>query len=387
METVNKEENLDSIEEDIVKKPMILFELNDDCLLHVFSFCTYSHLCILEKVCTRFEDLVDLYYRTLTTIDMRFTNIDYLDLANMTKRSRQSLKTLKISLESLRLPNAYRSYICCILKYCKNLKHLYLIDFNLKTKSFNQTLSENMLTLETVKFVDCNVSDSIRSAFEQCKKLKSVHLANCEIKGTCLTALSNLTAVSLKNCTQMHAEPFIEFCKNNSTLRSLKLLNFDRLNQKCLNTIASDLVNLETLQIYQKIRLPGTDTYYLDFSVLNKLKNLTRVKVDVSSPSLRIFLEHLVQYNRLQYLTLGDRAATQDILTVLPKIKTLKSFIQDGNKDLLNFTDDILNGISCKHCLEEIKVRSSVLSGEAVIRFQQDCKKLKILNFVMKSKY
>ncbi|GAB0092077.1 hypothetical protein DMENIID0001_070370 [Sergentomyia squamirostris] len=364
-----------------MEHPSIL-RLNDQCLLKIFSYLNILELIKLEEVCRRFQNVVEEIYRH------HWKKLDFLHLAkelNIVLHSEEAeviagkigahVNELIIILNSDE--EIHQRYVLkqtpivpnSILQKCsQNIQHLHIEYFNVEDNLDN--LNELFDKLKSLKLINCQLRDEDIPALRFATNIRILDLSfNHEMKGSFLPFLRNIEEISLESCFLIQSN-FLEFCQNNPTIRSLNVAYGAFIDQECVNSLAKiPLENLEILKI-------GCNSF-VNLGILADFPKLVHVEVKGRRvQDLDVFVERFTIHDQLKHLiiSLVDDSTALNMITKFTKLKYLK--IQYGD-----FSNMVLNQLSCKNTLEELHVlNSNNLNSTDLLKCVIGCQALKVLN-------
>lgn len=138
---------------------LLLSSLDDDCLIHVMSFLDPLDILTLKKVCAKFFELSDFYFRTIKSLNFMEMKgkkkMTLLEVKLICEKVGKNVKKLTVNSDKF---NNQR-ILNFIPKYFPNLKHLNLIGFKLDSVSFWQQMKRILVELETLDLSDNSLID------------------------------------------------------------------------------------------------------------------------------------------------------------------------------------------------------------------------------------
>uniref|UniRef100_A0A1B6F954 RRM domain-containing protein n=1 Tax=Cuerna arida TaxID=1464854 RepID=A0A1B6F954_9HEMI len=259
--------------------------LNDDCMLHIFSFLSYKEIAGVERVCKRWQGLSYRMWRCLHKLN--FTSPSFRRLKVTTPCLEQYLRRCGEGLTLLDLAVNNHSFdektIIVVAKYCPNLEILRIANVHLANRSLAH-LGRRCPRLKELVMDGCSkFSDAdLMSLLPKCKKLDYLELSNTNgISGKCLLNVAGpVTNLKLRSCPAINANNLVSgLHKMSETLESLTLNACGNLRGTEVERIVSAVPNLSSLSICRCFP-------QLDFSSLapvSKLNKLTELNLHLNS--------------------------------------------------------------------------------------------------------
>ncbi|GAB0088931.1 hypothetical protein DMENIID0001_033970 [Sergentomyia squamirostris] len=364
-------------QEDITVIPIL--KLNDDCLLEVFSYFTPKEVMKLENVCTTFERVAQMFYRTCTTMNVN----EYLDEKEILEElSRKIGSYVRVLRSTMQTGGFLTAQVVKLLLPCyTNLEHLYLEEI-----AGLMDLAEHMAflftKLKTANLINCELSDEVGAWIQVATKIESLSLASNYIRGSFLPSmkhLSNLKEIDLSRCDKLESQYFLELCKNHPGLKSLGLLQWEHFSQMCVDTIFDYLKELETLKIghlkYDKVRSK------IKYDILADLPKLIHLEfLSCSGCNYFDLLMLLAYHDQLEYLHISLKAQdtykylAYDALIKFTKLKKFSICCFFLNKAIL--LEELLIKLKCKKNLEEVVIMFANVTNKGIYQFIRMCPKL-----------
>lgn len=138
---------------------LLLSSLDDDCLLHVMSFLDPLDIFTLMKVCGKFCELSEFYFRTIKSLNFMEMKgkkkMTLLEAKLICEKVGRNVKKLTVNSDKF---NNQR-ILNFIPKYFPKLKHLNLIGFKLDSVSFWQQMKGILINLEKIDLSDNSLID------------------------------------------------------------------------------------------------------------------------------------------------------------------------------------------------------------------------------------
>lgn len=344
-----------------------ILQLNDDCLMTIFSEVDLLDLLALKKTCTRFEGVTcDLLKRhkklDLDRVCPKKTFLTMLDAKNILTELGPFAEHLVITRDTFSRPGV--RILNLIPKHCSNLKELDIHDFTLKQNSL-KSLEGVFKSLESLRLVNCGIADSIERSLSQAKNLQRLDLSlNSEITGKCLKAVKNLKYLNLESCQNIQGKPFITFTERNKTLEFLNINCCSRLTAEAVKALVANLTELQHL-IFNNL-YDNVDAATM--AMVAKLPKLTKVQFKINNfASIDHILQAFSESNQLEHLDLSDGIFTSvdyNLLCSLTNLRELKLNYK------LDFSDEHLAKLCTKGNFLELHIAGCTnVSDKQLIEF------------------
>ncbi|KDR24130.1 F-box/LRR-repeat protein 2 [Zootermopsis nevadensis] len=249
--------------------------LNDDCLMHIFSYLTKRERFRIERVCKRWKavcldmwlyqkhlDFTSVFPSSSETLPFPSSSESYLDmpiLEAFLKRCGRNLQSLHLANRPHRLNISVHKIIAT---YCKNLRCLHLGGLPVTTFGFRflLTISQELRVLN----LDCclGVFDKdLRRMFRGCQHLESVTLSrNKNVTGKCLRFLAHapLKELVLYECNSIHPGNLVSVLRELKSLTSLSLSSCDRVSLRDVPVIIGAAPKLQSLSLTESFSFNST---------------------------------------------------------------------------------------------------------------------------------
>lgn len=281
-----------------------ILHLNDDCLLHIFTFLDFDTLVKLAFVCTRFKNVLDEFYfpkRKTLSIHVFHSSLNAIRLAMKCIGPYVERLCLRYNKHGVNAINYLQSEheeraTYKILQYCgKKLKKLSIHKpegRKLSDKLYNllAPTMTNLTYLEWYTEFDCS---TIETFHELCPHLETLILKKRTFSCNCAHNAANLhwpTLISLETFQQMFAlnipcqRHFERLVYSNPQLKRLKFTN---MNVALFNVVTEHSKSLEYLEILQN---SGNFDF---FNHIHLLRNLQQLKVFVLRVKWTVFLANV----------------------------------------------------------------------------------------------
>ncbi|CAG9806596.1 unnamed protein product [Chironomus riparius] len=359
---LNVNEKIDNNESEI------LSILDDDCLLHVMSFLEPNDVFMLKKVCSKFHDLADYYFRTIKTLSLTtvtgFKRMTLLEAKLICEKVGKNVTRLTIDSEKF---NNQR-ILSLIPKYFLNVKHLKLVGFRLDSKEFWCQMKKILLSLETLDLSDNSlIHESFMNCFKKSKiiNLKSLNVSNSNVIGDFLENVLFLNKLDISGCRNINGRHLIPYTKGNKNLLSLNIGRCPNIYGRALNEMLINAQQLTSITL---------NNYYVDEDTsrfvipnINSMINLKELSIhNLNYPPCDQLLRTINLNNSIEILDISYGNLT---LTTIYAISTMKKL----RKLIMNFktavSDDLIDYLVNMEHLEEIHIAGcSHLSAENVLR-------------------
>lgn len=352
--------------------------LDDDSILHVMSFLDPIDVFTLKKVCLKFYELVDFYFRSIRTlnfINMKGKNkITMLEAKMICEKVGKNVLKLYINSEKF---NSQR-ILNFIPKYFLNLKYLCLIGFNLDDESFWQQMK---IILKRIDILDLSDNSFIHEDFLNCFQnskgnLKCLNVSNSNVSSDFLENIKFLQHLNISGCRNINGRQLIPYTKANCNLISLNIGKCPNIYGKALNEILTNAQQLQSLTL---------NNYYIDEDTsrfvipnINSMVNLKELSIqNINYPPCDQLLRTVNLENNIEILNISYGNLTLTTVYAVSTMKYLKKFIMNFKTSV---SDDLIDYIVDKTKLEEIHIAAcSYISPENILRLFQ-IKTLKFLD-------
>lgn len=362
---------------EVLESNPAIFMLNNDCLLHIFSYLDLFDLHSVEQSCQYFKDLTQIEYKKYKILDVAEINqqqpITLMGIRNILKQIGSFINTLK--LPGIRFFKPTVRIIELIPRYCKNLKHLSIDGFTMRHGTLHK-FRHIFEKLETLELIHCVLAEKVEVFFALAKNMKHLNLtANHELTGKCLDTFTNLESLNLYNCINIQPKFFSQFLKNNKSLKYLNIGRCQRLNPKNIEDMVTNSIELEHLVISNNYPSINNNTI-AKLGKLQKLKNIQIIKGGFSNLD-NLFLE-FANENKLEHLEIEDGILSDEGLKYLNRFTNLKYFKLAYKCD---FSDDLLNSTIPKNKIEILILTGcNAITDAGLIEFIKKTPNLKYLD-------
>nr|CAD7458402.1 unnamed protein product [Timema tahoe] len=271
---------------DIDESLCFVNSLNDDCLMHIFSFLSKIECLGIERVCKRWQSASIMSWSGMKTLDMSdFVNDPYVlptdDVVyRILQRCGALIHTVDISLK----PN------CLTPKFgpqvgteCPQLCHLNLSGVPVTSKDLGilgKNLGKQLLTLTMESCPGASDRD-IGRLFQNCTKLEKVNVSRTKnLYGHCLEKLCEnpVLELAINDCNNIQANVLIPSLQRLPKLSSLQMSCCINMTNKDVAMIVEAVPQLKELSMSRFF--PFIDSMAL--SSLHLLSNLVSLDVHLN---------------------------------------------------------------------------------------------------------
>ncbi|XP_059613670.1 uncharacterized protein LOC132259878 [Phlebotomus argentipes] len=382
---------VESDEEQNDEKRLSILELNDDCLLIIFSYLNIWQLMTAEDACERFKFVAEIAYRTRRMLQLRchtsfqhphdHEKVILADVQDIVKRLNPRMHSLTVYGCKFASPI---ETLLSILGKCSNLRKLYLVRFSLRKADCLDNLFRAFGNVKVADFKDCGLTDNILEVcLRQATQLESLRVSlNASIQGYWLTELKNIKSIDLSHCRIITECFLIQFLQNNEGLKSLSIngsnfassARYYRYHQ----AISRYSTSLETLKI-----TIWANTEKDAFTLIASLPRLKHLMIDIRADfDVDLLMEKLGKRNVLESLHIHcfrDIGPVPDVQNLLSfsKLKSLqfRCFSYPRYCDLVQLgAIKTLEELSLEYCI--------AVTNEGLVELINNCQTLKLLNII-----
>jgi F-box domain/RNA recognition motif. (a.k.a. RRM, RBD, or RNP domain) len=353
----------------------ILSSLDDDCLLHIMSFLDPLDVFTLRKVCEKFQELADFYFRSIRSLDFmqmkEKKKISLLEAKMICEKVGRNVK--KLSIDSEKFNN--QRILNFVPHYFRNLQVLKLTGFKLDSKIFWDQMKKILMNL-----IELNLSDNslIYENFLKCspRKLKILNLSNTNVCGDFLEYAKLVEILNLSGCRNIHGRHLLPFIVENKNLKSLNI-------GKCVNMYGL-AVNEILIHAQKQLVCLTLNNYFIDENTsrfiipnINVLTNLRELTIqNINYPPCDQLLRTINLDNLIETLNISYGNLTLTTIYAISTMKYLKKLIMNFKTAV---TDDLVDYLIDKEFLEELHIAGCDLSPASVLRLM-DVKSLRFLD-------
>jgi hypothetical protein len=345
----------------------LLETLNEDCLLHIFSYLDILDVIITRKVCRLFYELSERHFKS----------VRFLNFANIKSKKKLTLHEARLVLDkvghnitkaSINSEKFYNQRILNFVpKFLMNLKHLHLTGFKLDSISFWNQMTNILSNLETLDLSDNSAvhEDLLKSLKSPASQLKALNVSNCTINGKFLEIVPNVKSLNISGCRFINGKQMIKYVESNKELKSLNI-------SKCPNFFGKD-VN-ELLQKIPQLEILSLNNYYIDDETskfvipsIMPLINLKELTIqNINYPPCDQLLRTINLENHIEVLDISYGNLTLTSVYAISTMKHLKKFVMNFKTSV---PEDLIDYLMALDKLEEIHMSScSYISPANVLR-------------------
>ncbi|XP_063699570.1 uncharacterized protein LOC134830121 [Culicoides brevitarsis] len=277
---------------------MNLLGLDDDCLLEILENFDLFQLLNFRGICARFDNLIN-------KCRFKFVNFNSKILSGNSGIDCEIFEFLgpvikKLSLDRGHFTEEIDNLLLLekIIKFCENLESLMFLNFDLSSKSVQEKFRKIVEKLKFISFCNCIFKDDFGESFSEATTLKELSIEeNHQITSKFFEKLSNLTSLSIVNCSKIKSKSLKMILKKKLTLKKLKICShkpiLDRTSIEFIVTNAENLEELTTTA--NKIDL-------LRLVDIPNLKKLSIISVGSKINKVTSLLEKLTKKNSIEDL-------------------------------------------------------------------------------------
>lgn len=252
-----------------------ILDLNEDCLINIFSYLKIYELIRVESTCKLFQAVCKMVYPQFSNLrlERRYLDLSYFD--DIMKRVSPHLKKFEFAGGYILQDEVKRTFISGVLNSPK-LKSL-TINYVQFSRELMVPFSTCFINLVYLNLERCNLDeDTMEGVFENSENftnLKTLVISgNTMLTGKCILNLKYLEDLDASYCFDLSYKEFVRFLKNCDNLLRLDISACYRLLDE--GNIIEDLLfyqeNLEKLH-YSYV---GIDVRDERFGRFEKLKDL-----------------------------------------------------------------------------------------------------------------
>ncbi|XP_066993026.1 F-box/LRR-repeat protein 20 isoform X2 [Anabrus simplex] len=343
--------------------------LNDDCLMHIFSFLSQRERIRIERVCKRWQAtaLSMWVYEQHLEISSLFprgkTLPNFIRLNGLLQRCGPNLSSLDLTCKPHELKG---NVLSLVAKYTPNLRCLNLSGVALNSSGIS-ALSKVSHQLRHLNLGCCSgLQDrDLQNLFLKCPLLETVILShNNHLTGKFLLGLkkSNLTTLVLNECNNIHSRVLVIGLQNLKKLETLSLNSCINLTGGDVADIVKTVPHLTSLSIERYFPLMNNTALHS----LNLLHDLVSLQLGlnpaVNDKVLEVISKSCLKLKKLDITgctipASGDSASLTDrglkYLARLPCLENLSaSYLADVSDDALDTIADkgLLKVLKCRGC-------------------------------------
>lgn len=310
-----------------------ILSLNDDCILEIFSRLPLLVLCNVRDTCQRLRTLADYYFtRMHKSLNFGCRSIKGAQFKLFTQDETKSiLSSFGNYIEALIIhADLFAAKPDEVLQtvndFCDNrrLYHLKLIKF-----AFDENIIESCSRLfsnvEKITIDKCYADDDIfEKLFRKCSSIRHLELMRqSEIDGRCMMhTYPILQGFSLiKQKSSFDPRNLDTFMVKNHQLKELKLMGCNFIDDEIFETIADNLVELESLSI----RIAHvTSNFQTNLMNLLRLQHLRELEFNCGLQPIVNFVNGLAMMNRIETLGISSAELSSELCAAICNLKNLQ---------------------------------------------------------------
>lgn len=337
---------------------LTLDQLNDDCLMEIFSKLTFYDLCIIHCAAKRFQPLTEKIFRkNYSKINLQDGDLLGIDEMTLYKLRTilmgcgQFVETLVVNTNKFPPSQGLRA-LDLIIRMCTNVTDVSFEQFHTGKHSNEMYAKEFFGRLECLTLIDSDLNAHLSQIIGECNNLKYLNIGSYSIFDPSslnrnFPHLINVK-IDLEDLNLSDVENF--FSKN----PQIKELSINGAEDIMIKIIADNLIELENLYL--------TLQYYADTSricgpIANRMPNLKLLSLKCNESNVTKLIERLAKQNQIQQLYLFDVSADKRLIESLTTFTNLHTLIIKFNEGELK--DQSLQLIGANLCnLIEFKVQN-----------------------------
>ncbi|XP_069694914.1 F-box/LRR-repeat protein 2-like [Periplaneta americana] len=366
--------------------------LNDDCLMHIFSFLSKRERIRIERVCKRWQMVcLDMWvcqkHLDFTSLFPASSNM-YLDMPILTmflKRCGRNLHSLDLSHKPHELsPGVLR----IVATFCKNLRCLNLAGLPVAGVGL-KLLSNVSAELRVLNLDGCSgaLDKDLQILFQNSRNLESVTLShNNSLTGKCLNGLSHapLKELVLDECNNLRSRSLVNGLHVLKSLRSLSLNSCINLTSSDVAGIIGALPNLQSLSMTQYFPLFSNTA----LKPLDQLHDLISLNLQLN-PAVNDQLMgtitrscHSIEELNITGCSINSFEPTNLTDAGLKCLAELPNLVDLSMSYLANVSDEALKAIACKGKLRKLVCRGCpTFTDVGCISVVTSCSELELFDF------
>lgn len=358
-------------DDEFEEKSKLLEMLNDDCLLHVMKFLDILEIITVGKVCQKFSELSEIYFKTVKVLNFNDVKSKKKLTVHEAKLIFEAVgeNVVKASINSEKFYN--RRVLNFIPTYLTNVKSLQLNGFKLESTVFWDNLKHVLSKSESLDLSDnSEVDENFLKSFRKMSNtvLSSLNVSNTNVNGIFLKDLPNVASLNVSGCRYVHGKQLIDFVNKNNNLRSLDISRCPNIYGKDVNDLLMKSLQLEVLSL---------DNYYIDDETsrfvipsINPLVNLKELTIqNVNYPPCDQLLRTINLENQIEVLNISYGNLTLTSVYAISAMKHLKKLIMNFKNSV---PEDLVDYLMELKRLEELHISScSYISPANALRLLQ----------------
>lgn len=364
----------------IHKGGLTLDQLNDDCLMEIFSKLKLYELCTVHCAAKRFQPLTEMIFRKNFN-KMNWENTNMFECEEVTLHKLRSIlmgcgkyiESLEINSEIFVSSQRVRA-LDLIIRMCKNIKSVSFEQFKTFDHSVDSYVNEFFARLESLTLIDSDLSGHLFDILGECNNLKQLNIGSYNTFN--VSSLNRHypylvdVSIDLEDLNPINIDQFI---KKNPQITSLTI---NDTRDDLMRTIADNLVNLNSLNLTLQY---CQDTNVMTNIIVNQMKNLKQLTLKCNESSVSRLIDRLSKQNNLTHLYLYDVTSAKMLIDALQQFTNLQLLViqfSDGGLDdqpLLEMGKKLIN-------LNELRIQNSdSLTSNGLLKFLNETKSLNVL--------
>lgn len=385
-----------------MEKSTELTELNEYCLLEIFSYLNTCDLRRLRATCRYFKNLIKTGSTFNFDLDVDQTDETYTTaIAIIRRKKRKQAESVIMSnskferefvpimartMEQLELMSAASKVVYWMLLNFSNMTHLTLINIRLRYNFSNCT--PFLERLKSLALINCKPSDIFTplrdtrdikldllipyKVLQDAKGLKCLNLTKNRIRGFDLHGVVGLHCLNISMSVYVLTHEFLK--SNGKTLNFLNIEQSNHKNAESLSQLSLVMVALITLKV--------SSCALLDISVvegLTKFGNLTSIHIELNGEGMvNELLLYFSQNGNLKSLNLSKGPYKHIVdYNIISRISTLEELNLDDHYTL---RDDHIKLFSLTLNLERLHLNGVNFSDKCILDFVCENPQLLLLN-------
>lgn len=320
--------------------------LNEDCLIHIYTFLPIIDLCAIRETCKRFEMIAGIYFsRKYKTMVVNWAFLSSTSAPMVLRNFGVLIERISITgASSCSLLNQNRVFQW-IDRYCQNLSILKCQQMHIDACTirkcprlfsqlekiviqFSGSSPNHYIILETLMFY--------------CDKVKELQLDNVNIIGNNSSmgqTYPNLVSFLVKQrCSlNFNCDNWKMFVKKNPQLKTLRFINSGVLSTKFVQYICDHLPNLEYFTCASRTQSDSNTTHMIKTTIytLSKLRKLKKLELCCSGSDCYALLKDLAAKSKsIATIHLVDPNLSDEAIGLLYRIKSLRVLKLTGSFQL-----------------------------------------------------
>lgn len=367
----------------VSKRKTTLLDLNDDCLMALFSWVSPLDMCTVRKLCSRLKNLTEDYFGR----NHRFIQFDNVDSEMKNGELLKLLSSFGQQIDVLTVDASNSKKLSSKLDdFCKkhNLQHLKLVRF-VFDEDFIRDRFELFVNVDKLTLDDCRstvLCGSLDDLVKKCTTLKHLELLRgTQVSGTFLEqTYPMLQGLNVNSIATLDSSLFQFFVAMNPQLEELKIVNCRGLGRGLDNNIfdmiGNHLVELKSLTLRCNW---NTSEYAKNMMSLLQLPKLQELEIECHEKEIVQFVTRLSDKNQMESLGLKSVKMTENMINALGQLKSVKKLKLDKIVESVN--SGSIQSIAVQlPILKQFHVSSSVsLTFDDIVELVENATKLEDL--------